>query len=34
MEKLRRAGFTDDFTSLEAGISDYVKNYLLEEKYY
>lgn len=32
MSKLRAAGYTDDFYSLEEGISDYVRNYLAEEK--
>ena len=31
MEKLLDAGYPDDFYSLEAGIEDYVKNYLKEE---
>ena len=34
MEKLRRIGFRDEFTSLEDGITDYVKNHLLTKKYY
>ncbi len=34
MEKLRRAGYTLPFHSLEAGIEDYVKNYLISEKYF
>ena len=34
MEKLRRSGYSDDFTSLEDGITDYVKNYLFTGKYY
>lgn len=33
MEKLRSAGFKKDFYKLEDGISDYVKNYLLQNKY-
>lgn len=32
MSKLREAGYTDAFHSLEEGISDYVRNYLAEEK--
>lgn len=32
MEKLRRAGYDRPFYSLEAGIEDYVVNYLLEER--
>lgn len=31
MQKLKNAGYTLPFYSLEAGIEDYVKNYLLEE---
>ncbi len=34
MSKLRNAGFTKDFNSLEQGILDYVKNYLIPNKYY
>lgn len=33
MDKLRKAGYTKPFTSLEEGIDDYVKNYLIGEKY-
>ena len=32
MNKLRKAGYVEPFYSLEEGIEDYVKNYLLEEK--
>ncbi|MCI5080770.1 MAG: ADP-glyceromanno-heptose 6-epimerase [Saprospiraceae bacterium] len=32
MNKLREAGYQQPFHSLEAGIEDYVKNYLVEEK--
>lgn len=32
MSKLRAAGYSEDFYSLEEGISDYVRNYLAEEK--
>jgi ADP-L-glycero-D-manno-heptose 6-epimerase len=32
MNKLRKAGYDEPFYSLEKGIEDYVKNYLLEEK--
>lgn len=32
MQKLQNAGYTTPFYSLEAGIDDYVKNYLLEEE--
>jgi len=34
IQKLRSAGFGQPFYSLEAGIADYVKNYLVEEKHY
>jgi ADP-L-glycero-D-manno-heptose 6-epimerase len=34
MEKLRRAGYEDDFYSLEAGVEDYVREYLSEENIY
>jgi ADP-L-glycero-D-manno-heptose 6-epimerase len=34
MEKLRTTGYTAPFTSLEEGVSDYVKNYLRPHKYY
>jgi len=34
MTKLRNAGYTDDFYSLETGIADYVKNYLITGNYY
>jgi len=33
MQKLRTAGYNKEFTILENGISDYIKNYLLEQKY-
>ncbi len=32
MEKLRSVGYTDSFSSLEEGIADYVRNYLLTQK--
>lgn len=32
MDKLRAAGYVEPFYSLEEGINDYVRNYLLEEK--
>jgi len=32
MDKLRNAGYSEKFTSLEAGINDYVVNYLVENK--
>lgn len=34
MEKLLAAGYTKGFTSLEEGVSDYVKNYLTTGRYY
>lgn len=34
MTKLRVAGYTNPFYSLEDGVKDYVKNYLLGKKYY
>ena len=34
MSKLRKAGYTKPFHSLEEGITDYVTNYLLPNKYY
>lgn len=34
MSKLRAAGYTADFTSLEDGITDYVQNYLQQQRYY
>lgn len=34
MEKLRDAGYKKAFTSLEAGINDYVVNYLVNKSYY
>ncbi len=34
MSKLKQAGYTKSFTSLEKGVVDYVKNYLVESKYY
>lgn len=33
IDKLWKAGYTKPFFSLEEGITDYVKNYLLKEKY-
>lgn len=33
MEKLRKAGYLNPFTSLEDGVSDYVKNYLTNHNY-
>lgn len=34
MNKLIAAGYEKEFTSLEAGVFDYVSNYLIENKYY
>ena len=34
MEKLKRAGYTKKFTSLEDGVKDYVQNYLAKEDPY
>lgn len=34
MMKLKHAGYEDAFTSLEDGVSDYVKNYLSKREYY
>lgn len=34
MEKIKNAGYSQDFTSLEDGVEDYVQNYLLENKYF
>lgn len=34
MMKLKEIGFSQEFTSLEEGVSDYVKNYLIEGKFY
>lgn len=34
MKKLQRAGYTDQFYSLEEGVEDYVRNYLAVGKYY
>lgn len=34
MSKLRAAGYIEPFYSLEAGIQDYVQNYLMQETYY
>ncbi|MCG3166738.1 MAG: ADP-L-glycero-D-manno-heptose-6-epimerase [Bacteroidia bacterium] len=33
MQKLRAAGYNKEFTTLENGISDYIKNYLIAQKY-
>ncbi len=34
MNKLRKAGYTNEFYSLEKGVADYVKNFLAEHTYY
>ncbi|MBK7110173.1 MAG: ADP-glyceromanno-heptose 6-epimerase [Bacteroidetes bacterium] len=34
MQKLKDAGYNSNFYSLEEGITDYVKNYLIPNKYY
>ena len=34
MEKLREAGYTKPFHTLEEGVEDYVKNYLVGKRYY
>jgi len=34
MTKLKSAGYTKEFYNLEAGVHDYVTNYLMEGKYY
>ncbi len=34
MNKLKSIGYTKEFTPLEEGVSDYVKNYLIENKYF
>jgi ADP-L-glycero-D-manno-heptose 6-epimerase len=34
MKKLRKEGYTHSFTSLEEGVSDYVKNYLAKNNFY
>jgi ADP-L-glycero-D-manno-heptose 6-epimerase len=34
MQKLRDAGYTESFYSLEEGVSDYVKNFLIGSNYY
>jgi ADP-L-glycero-D-manno-heptose 6-epimerase len=33
MEKIRSAGYTESITSLEEGVLDYIKNYLLPDKH-
>jgi ADP-L-glycero-D-manno-heptose 6-epimerase len=34
MRKLKDAGYSDDFHSLEEGVDDYVRNYLSKDKIY
>ncbi|MDG2293132.1 MAG: ADP-glyceromanno-heptose 6-epimerase, partial [Methylophilaceae bacterium] len=34
MQKLRDAGYTQAFYSLEEGVKDYVQNYLMQEDRY
>jgi ADP-L-glycero-D-manno-heptose 6-epimerase len=34
MNKLQEAGYNEKFYSLEDGVGDYVKNYLLKKEYY
>ena len=34
MDKLRSIGYDKDFTSLELGVNDYVRNYLIKKNYY
>ncbi len=34
MKKLRAAGYDKPFTSLEAGVDDYVRRFLSKEKYF
>lgn len=34
MQKLRQAGYTEAFYSLESGVDEYVKNYLVPQLYY
>jgi ADP-L-glycero-D-manno-heptose 6-epimerase len=34
MSKLLNAGYTGGFHSLEEGVEDYVRNYLIGERYY
>jgi ADP-L-glycero-D-manno-heptose 6-epimerase len=34
MDKLKKIGYDKPFSSLENGINDYVKNYLMQGKYY
>jgi len=34
MQKLRDAGYNDDFYSLEEGVDEYVRNYLAKHTFY
>jgi len=34
MQKLKAVGYAKEFTTLESGIQDYIKNYLLDKEYY
>ncbi len=34
LEKIKKAGYSNSITSLEDGVADYVKNYLLKNKYF
>ncbi len=34
MDKLRKAGYKDEFYSLEKGVDDYVRNYLAKNEFY
>jgi ADP-L-glycero-D-manno-heptose 6-epimerase len=34
MTKLRKAGYTAPFISVEEGVNDYVRNFLAPRKYY
>ena len=34
MQKLYQAGYHDPFYTLQNGIDDYVKNYLLDSRYF
>jgi ADP-L-glycero-D-manno-heptose 6-epimerase len=34
LEKIKKSGYSNSITSLEEGVTDYVKNYLLKNKYF
>ena len=34
MEKIREAGYSEEFYSLEDGVKDYIENYLIDEAHY